>query len=183
MFSFALLDTSILLLFLFAIGTISVLSTLAYNEKSITSTAVVVGILVALQVFTTDAHPFTWVYAHPVLAIVSVVAYLAAGVVYLYVRWRWFFIARIKIAHTEFMRNPSDDLATSNETAFVRRYGRELGFTRFPIKVSDYKGMLYCWNFYWPLLIVHSVVKDPLRLFRERIGKTLQNVADTAFEK
>lgn len=191
MFTFAILDSSIFILAIFLIGSLAVVSSFAANEKGLSSTITIVGILLALQFLTDNYKPFNFAYGHPLETIGIIAAYLGAGVVYLYVRWRWFFIKDAKAAYTAFAANPAKfeyayvgTLSPSKiDEAFVSYAGRKVGVKRFPIKVSDYKEMLYCWNFYWPLLIAHSILKDPLRLVRERIGKTLQNVADSAFQQ
>ncbi len=130
-------------------------------------------IMAGLQFFT-DIKPFTFIWQHPAESLFLVLGYVAVGVAYVWLKWYSF-------VHAAARRLKDWQSRNTNQQA----YGHHIGVKSLPIRVGDYKWEIFGWMFYWPLSGAWTLLNDPVRrLFNaiyERIGGTLQKIADKAF--
>jgi hypothetical protein len=129
-------------------------------------TAATISVLVVLLVlqWRTPVKAFTYVYTHPLSAIVGVTAYFSIGACWSVVKW-WF-----------------------AEKARVRRAKRERGkdWRTARTQPATYKATVLVWIGYWPFSLVWTLINDPFkRLVRwiyDELLRVYQRITDHVWD-
>ncbi|CAB4162984.1 hypothetical protein UFOVP787_213 [uncultured Caudovirales phage] len=129
------------------------------GNVAFTTILVILGLCI-LQFFT-NVQPFTYILNNPMNVLIGLVAYFAAGCVYVYAKWY----------------------------SFLRRKYEEFRDLKYDydclIKVSNNKERIFGWLFYWPLSAAWTVLNDPIRrIFNfvySHISGSLQRMSDRMY--
>jgi hypothetical protein len=147
-----------------------------------------------LQLFT-DIKPLSYLIEHPFFSVIAPVVYLILGPAWIRIKWGSFTsdIARKvndwKLLHKD--EKFDDEGRRNDRNGEVRPNNLHkaaavyLSLKSIPLKVGDYKGLLFGWLFFWPVSLAWTVLNDPLRrifnFIYDRCAVMLQEVSDKAF--
>jgi len=180
---FIIADHVVLSVTLLAAFTIFATFILEYRMAPTELTVILILFSLAIQFFTTT-DLIGYITHNPIDIIIGSVVYLLIGVVYVWIKWYSFVHAAARKYRDWMIENSSSytSIESSNSAA-----ARSLGYKFLPLKVSNYKQLIFGWMFYWPLSAAWTLLNDPIaRLFNfiyHRIAGSLQKISDNAFNE
>lgn len=142
----------------------------AEDEKSFLAT-LVVGLTALVFELLTPFKAISLALAHPYNTLLLFGTYVAAGVVWSFLKWV-LFVYEVK-------RKQTEHEATGTG---VRWYTYR--FT-IPLQVGEHKGRITAWMMFWPMSAVWTVINDPIRRSfawaYNQVSGTFQRISDNAF--
>lgn len=130
------------------------------------ATFVTVLTLLALELFT-SIQPFSYAISNPLETLWFGLAYVAAGVVYVWIKWYFFVHARLR-----------------TEIEHRKKWPNDVSPLKAP-RVDSNKSRIIGWMLYWPISAAWTILNDPLyRLFESIynfIGSGLQKIANKIY--
>lgn len=141
------------------------------------ATITLLVVLLILQ-FLSDVRPFTYVYHHPLSALLFVLGYLIAGVLWSFVKWYSYlrnWSDKYKREKAEYFARPKNDSPDG------RDYWNRLHRGTLPT-AKENKSRIIAWMSYWPWSLIWTFINDPIKrafraLYRE-LQQTYQRIAD-----
>lgn len=155
-----------------------------------------------------DLHPFQWLVSHGVEAVLYVVAYVGAGLVWSFGKW-FFFLWRFRDKYREYklkflhglnpaftadMPVPTDQLPHFYDfldrqerysSAYYRVF-KDNPLSKKPRAVNN-KARITAWMSFWPYSLVGTLLNDPVRRLFNAIFSWVkglyQKMADAMFSK
>lgn len=172
-----------------------VATALIESENGLGVTALFVATLLLLQ-FGTSLDPLGWVAEHPVLTLVSIVAYFFVGVIGAHLKWRLFVSDKMEklgeatlTAKTYYATQLADPARQADARRKVRDMAMQETFGKtidLPLQVSKSKARIMRWMAYWPLVAIHFLLWDSMKRAYEiayrSIAKSLQRYSDAAYD-
>lgn len=170
-------------------------------EKPGICTGILIIALIVLELCS-SLKPLSFVYEHPLHALIIVGAYFAAGSLWIVIKW----VSHVYKVRDRFnavkqdcireIGHPSPDPLkffntddSLNEAGKQRVYwiaAQKIGEKQLPLQVAQHKAQIYTWWLCWPLSLFWTLLDDPItRLWNfvyNLFGRWMQRISDRSIE-
>lgn len=148
------------------VGIVSLIVVAFYaNDEASSATVSILLAMGALALFS-NFNPFVWLWENPITSVLWLAAYVAVGVVWSVVKWRFLLSKILHLAQSLREKYDADEAQKwKTETSFIEHrlaYDHSIHCT-VPPKAATFKTSIYCWLFYWPLSFIGTMIDNPLR--------------------
>ena len=163
-----------------------------YDEPSIGKATFLILVTTLVLQFFTHIKVFTWLAAHPLLALAGFTAYIAMGIGWSFIKWTTLLVdwrdrnkttlvettTRIEDYQAQLSKDVSQ--ATEHDSIIKERIAREKKnlLSTIPIAKNN-KSRIIAWTAYWPWNLLWTFVTDYVRRFFQRIFQMLEAYYDS----
>lgn len=171
------------------------------QDRPTAVTAILIVALIVLQ-FCSNVQPLSFVYQHPIHALIILGAYFAIGSLWIIIKWfshvyrvRDQFNAvkqecidelrRVDHNQTNFTGN-GDALTDEGKRRIYKSAAMRINERSLPLQVSHHKADIYMWWLCWPISMFWTALNDPItRLWNfvySLLGNWMQRISDRSID-